>query len=125
VAFEFNGKQHYEAGGRFTKEEVAAQKKRDELKRQICRQQGIRLVVVHAEDLTLKGMLKKLEEVGDLLPRRSLRLYKRTIRYLDACGRRYQEAALKHEAAMKEGVTTVTTTEAMRRRALRKEAICA
>jgi len=101
VAFEFNGKQHYEAGGRFTKEEVAAQKKRDELKRQICRQQGIRLVVVHAEDLTLKGMLKKLEEVGDLLPRRSLRLYKRTIRYLDECGRRYLHKATMSEKKRK------------------------
>jgi hypothetical protein len=97
VAFEFNGKQHYEPTGRFTREEVAAQKKRDRIKREICRQKGITLVVVHAEDLTLKGMLAKLNEVDDLLPRRSLRMFKRTVRFLNECGRRYSQKAVSSE----------------------------
>lgn len=90
VAFEFNGKQHYVATGRFTKEEVAAQKKRDRLKQQICKEKNVKLLVVHAEDLTLAGMLRK---VGALLPRRSLRGLKQTIRYLNRCGLFYLREA--------------------------------
>lgn len=92
VAFEFNGPQHYVATGRFTKQQVAAQRKRDQLKQRICKERNIDLVVVHAEDLSLIGMLKK---VGDLLPRRALRGFKQTIRYLNRCGLRYQRAAKK------------------------------
>src|SRR5690606_34393418 len=59
VAFEFNGKQHYIATGPFSKREVAAQRKRDRLKQRICNEKNVKLVVVHAEDLTLRGMLRK------------------------------------------------------------------
>ena len=90
VAFEFNGRQHYVATGRFTKQEVAAQQKRDQLKRQICRENRIDLVVVHAEDLSLAGMSRK---AGALLPLRALRGLKQTIRFLNRCGLRYQKAA--------------------------------
>lgn len=91
VAFEYNGSQHYVASDRFTKQEVAVQRKRDAIKRQICKRERISLVVVHAEDLTLKGMLKK---IGDLLPKRLPRGLKRTIRYLNRCALGYQRAAL-------------------------------
>ena len=67
AAFEFNGKQHYIATGPFSKREVAAQRKRDRLKQRICNEKNVKLVVVHAEDLTLRGMLRK---VGALLPLR-------------------------------------------------------
>lgn len=90
VAFEFNGRQHYEAAGRFTKQEVAAQKRRDRLKQWICRARNVTLVVVHAEDLSLRGMLQK---VKSLLPLRTLRGYRETIRYLDSCAMRYRRAA--------------------------------
>ncbi len=90
AAFEFNGPQHYHPTGRFTKHSVAAQRKRDAVKRQICKDHEISLVVVHGADLTLTRMLKK---VGNLLPRRVLRGYKQTIRFLNACGQRYQNAA--------------------------------
>lgn len=89
VAFEFNGRQHYVATGRFTKQEVAAQQKRDALKRQICKEKKVGLVVVHAEDLSLNGMLRK---AGALLPLRALRGFKQTIRYLNHCGLRYRKA---------------------------------
>lgn len=90
VAFEFNGSQHFVASERYSKEVVAAQRKRDAIKRQICKRENISLVVVRAEDLTLKGMLNK---VGDLLPKRPLRGLKRTIRYLNRCVKGYQRAA--------------------------------
>ena len=52
--------------------------------------QGIELVVVHAEDLTIKGMLRN---VGDRLPRRALRGLRNTIRYLNRLGQGYLRAA--------------------------------
>lgn len=95
VAFEFNGPQHYAAEGRFTKEEVAAQRKRDHVKRRICKEKGIDLVVVHADDLTLAGMLRK---VGDRLPRRSLRGLKWTLAFINECGQRYRAAVARARA---------------------------
>ena len=89
VAFEFNGQQHYAATERFGGDVVAAQRQRDEVKKAICKQKGIELVVVHAEDLSLIGMLKKVRR---LLPLRRLWGFKRTIRYLNRCGKRYQAA---------------------------------
>ena len=86
VAFEFNGSQHYVASGRFSKEEVSAQRKRDALKRQICKREKIKLVIIHAEDLKVNRLLKK---VGDSLPKRSLRILKQTIKYLNRCAEGY------------------------------------
>jgi len=93
VAFEFNGPQHYRPTGRFTKREVTAQRKRDAVKRKICKDKEVALVVVHGDDLSIPKMLKK---IGDLLPRRALRGLKKTIRFLNECGRRYQ-AKIKDE----------------------------
>lgn len=90
VAFEFNGKQHYVAGGRFTKQDVAAQRKRDRIKHQICKEKKVQLVVIHAEDLSLCGMLKKARAS---LPLRTLRGFKETIRYLNYVGMRYRISA--------------------------------
>lgn len=87
VAFEFNGKQHYVPTERFNKQQVAAQKKRDQLKQRICEGKGIKLIVVHPEDLSLVGILRK---VGTLLPRKALRGFKETIRYLNFCAYRYR-----------------------------------
>src|SRR5690606_9202830 len=92
VAFEFNGKQHFEATGRFTKQEVEAQKRRDATKNQICKEKGIALVTVTANDLSLQRMLEK---VGALLPRRALRGFRSTIRFLNHRGKRYQRSALE------------------------------
>lgn len=69
VAWEFNGPQHYVKTPRFGAETVARQRARDHMKAGLCADQGVRLIVVHAEDLTLEAMSQK---VGDLLPRRSL-----------------------------------------------------
>lgn len=96
VAFEFNGRQHYVATGRFSSQQVEAQRNRDATKRLICTRENINLVVVHAEDLTLEGMLHK---VGELLPRRNLSNYPRTIQYLERISRGYREAASAAQAA--------------------------
>lgn len=69
VAFEFNGTQHYKATGRITQAEVDAQRVRDLLKAGLCLYLGIRLVIVHAEDLSLQAMTKK---IGQSLPLRNL-----------------------------------------------------
>ncbi len=90
VAFEFNGRQHYEPTELYSKQQVAVQRARDATKRTICASQGIKIVVVHAEDLSLEGMLRK---VGDLLPLRDLSGYPRTIRHLDNAAGRYMRAA--------------------------------
>ena len=83
VGVEFNGSQHYVPSERFSLSEVEAQRKRDRLKQRICKERGITLVIVTAEDLSVVRMLKK---VRNLLPRRSLRCFRKTIRFLnDRC----------------------------------------
>lgn len=90
VAFEFNGRQHYEATDLYSKEQVAVQRERDRTKRSICKSLGITLVIVHAEDLSLQGMQQK---VSNLLPRRDLSRFPRTIQFLEDAARRYRKAA--------------------------------
>ena len=57
VAWEFNGPQHYDGTEVFTDEEALEQRGRDLIKAGICLLKGIKLVVVHVEDLTLERML--------------------------------------------------------------------
>lgn len=90
VAFEFNGQQHYVATARFSKQQVSKQRQRDAIKRRICSENKVTLVIVHAEDLTLAAMFEK---VGDLLPIRDLRCYERTIHYIKSVSRKYRQAA--------------------------------
>lgn len=90
VAFEFNGTQHYAASADFSRKEVEQQRKRDAEKRRICKSKDITLVVVRAEDLSLRTMLEK---VRGLLPTRTLRGFKQTIRYLRACCEGYRAKA--------------------------------
>lgn len=92
VAFEFNGRQHYEPTELYSKEQVAAQRERDRTKHAICKARRITLVVVHAEDLSLEGMRRKVE---GLLPLRDLGSFGRTIRYLEDVARRYRRAAAR------------------------------
>lgn len=90
VAFEFNGRQHYQASKKYSRKQVEAQKRRDAVKRRICKEQGITLVVIHEQDLSLHGMIQK---VGTLLPRRSLRGFRATIKRLDAQCSYYRKKA--------------------------------
>jgi len=69
LAFEFNGAQHYRTTGRYTQAEADAQHFRDLIKAGICLYRGIHLVVIHPEDLSLQGLIKK---IGGSAPLRSL-----------------------------------------------------
>ncbi len=60
---------------------------RDAIKRQLCAENGVRLVVVHPQDLSVKTMLQK---VGDLLTLRSLVGAGPLIRYLDRVAAEYR-----------------------------------
>lgn len=90
VAFEFNGPQHYGATNLFSAEEATQQQARDYMKIGICITRGISLVIVHAQDLSLKGMQAK---VGNLLPLRDLHGYEPLIKNLEALSRRYRKTA--------------------------------
>jgi hypothetical protein len=59
LAFEFNGTQHYRATGHL----------RDLIKAGICLYRGVHLVIIHAEDLSLQGIINK---IGQSMPLRSL-----------------------------------------------------
>lgn len=100
VAFEFNGRQHYEETEIFTKGQVSAQRERDRVKRAICAAKGITLVIVHADDLSLEGMRRK---VPDVLPKRDLRGFSGTIRHLERVARRYRMAAARHSGRVAVG----------------------
>ena len=87
VAFEFNGPQHYRATDKFSADEADRQRERDYIKLGICVTRGISLVIIHPEDLTLKGMRQK---VGDLLPLRDLAGFELLIDFLEAESRNYR-----------------------------------
>lgn len=89
VAFEFNGTQHYEPTDLYDAETVERQQSRDILKKQICADKGVELVIVHPQDLTLAGMLSK---VRGLLPLRNLKGGEGLVRFLEKLSANY----LKH-----------------------------
>lgn len=92
VAWEFNGPQHYDKTPRFAKSSLARQRARDHMKAGQCADRGIRLIVVHAEDLTLEGMSAK---VGNLLPRRDLTGCDALIQHLKERSEQHREEARK------------------------------
>ncbi|MGB4163171.1 MAG: helix-turn-helix domain-containing protein [Bacillota bacterium] len=96
AAFEFNGPQHYQATEFSAPEEVERQKARDYIKAGICADRGIKLIVVHPEDLSLKTMIEK---VGTCLPLRDLRNREHIVRYLERVSSRYRQAALESQAS--------------------------
>lgn len=87
VAFEFNGTQHYEPTDIYDAATVEKQKFRDKLKKQLCADKGIKLITIHAQDLTIEGMLKK---IGDILPLRNLRGGERLIEFLENASANYR-----------------------------------
>ena len=87
VGFEFNGYQHYRATERYNQQTVDRQRVRDAIKRQLCAENGVDLVVVHPQDLSVSALLKK---VGKPLPLRSLVGAGPLIRFLERVGAEYQ-----------------------------------
>jgi len=80
-AMEFNGSQHYMATERYDAETVRKQQLRDAAKREICAREGITLVVVRPQDLSVAWILEK---IGNRLPMRDLLGAQPLIDYLDA-----------------------------------------
>ena len=87
VGFEFSGYQHYRATELQNQETVDRQRVRDAIKRVLCAENGVDLVVVHAQDLSVSAMLKK---AGKLLPLRSLVGAGPLIRLLERASAEYQ-----------------------------------
>ncbi|OPZ50046.1 MAG: hypothetical protein BWY92_01117 [Firmicutes bacterium ADurb.BinA052] len=86
VAFEFQGEQHFRPTEAYPDEDaLARQQLRDDQKVGVCLRNGIRLVEITFEDLTLKGMLKKV----DGLPLRHYRADGPIIRTLGQFGDSY------------------------------------
>jgi hypothetical protein len=81
IAFEFNGPQHYQRTKRYASMKLSNQRSRDLMKKGLCIEQGVTLVVVHREDLSLAGMQAK---IGNLLPLRKLEGQERVIDLLEA-----------------------------------------
>lgn len=66
VAVEFHGAQHYKPGGPFTEEDVNEQRSRDLMKEALARRHGIKLIVIHAEDLTIDRITDMFRNVFPL-----------------------------------------------------------
>lgn len=92
VAFEFQGAQHDGPTERFSSRKSIQQQGRDQIKEGICKILGITLVKVYARDLSIQGMLAKVE---GLLPLRDLTDCQALIAYLDDSSHRYREKARK------------------------------
>lgn len=87
VAFEFNGPQHYGPTETFPDpEKVRLTISRDYMKKGISHDKGVRLVVVHPEDLSLAGMRKKVE---GLLPLRQISPHDPVLRLLSEASLAY------------------------------------
>jgi hypothetical protein len=107
VAWEYNGPQHYDTTELYPDEDEARkQRARDFLKADICKDRGITLVVVHAEDLRFATMCQKVSEalrqkVGGVLRQHDLRGDEPVIAYLDLLSRTYRDNAAEgfHGAA--------------------------
>ena len=87
VGFEFNGYQHYRVTELYDQQTVDRQRERDATNRELCAKNGVALVVVHPQDLSVSTMLQK---VGNLLPLRSLVGAGPLIRFLDRAAADYQ-----------------------------------
>ncbi|MCL5046222.1 MAG: helix-turn-helix domain-containing protein [Actinobacteria bacterium] len=91
VAFEFNGPQHYGPTALYPKEaDIRKQQGRDYIKIGISATRGIKLVVIHPEDLTLEVMRQK---VDGLLPLRNLDGHEPLIACLESVSRAYRRKA--------------------------------
>lgn len=87
IAFEFNGPQHYAPTEVYADlGKVREQRARDLMKEALCREAGIRLLVVVPDDLTYDGMLHKLQ---GQLPLRNVSRDDPLMRYVISLSERY------------------------------------
>lgn len=90
LAFEHNGPQHYGPTERFSAESADSQMVRDHIKLSICNRRGIRVVIIHSEDLSLEAMRQK---VSGLAPVRDLTGHAHLVAFLEAKSLRYRKSA--------------------------------
>ena len=95
VAVEFNGAQHYEETDLATYAETVKQVGRDAMKAFICNAQGIELIVIHPEDLSLKDMDQK---IPGRLPRRDLEGMEPLMAALEELASEYRERTAEERA---------------------------
>lgn len=87
VAFEFQGPQHYGPTELYPDpDEARRRQERDLVKEGLSTRAGVKLVLVHATDLTLDRMRKKVE---GLLPLRDPTGHEALVRFLENISRRY------------------------------------
>lgn len=104
VAFEFNGPQHYHATDLYSAEEAARQRARDLIKRGLCDEKGIKLIVVHAEDLSFEAMRRKVE---GYLPLRQLSDHHEVVQFLDNVSRSYRRRVRRWDRGVDGGTIVV------------------
>jgi hypothetical protein len=98
VALEFNGPQHDGPTEKYpSTAEARKQRTRDLIKHGLCAEQGIKLIIIHAEDLTLKTMQEK---ISDLLPLRNLEGYQPVIAHLEQLSEPIRQQAAKLAAKL-------------------------
>lgn len=91
VGFEFQGRQHDQVTERFpSADQLRLQQARDLIKEALCARQGIKLVTVRPQELTLAAMRAKVEP---LLPLRDLTGQAELVRCLERESRRYRKKA--------------------------------
>ena len=90
VAIEFNGEQHYGPTELYTKEQSEAQQRRDAYKYKAAEREGIRVIVIRTEDLSVAGVLNKIRGA---VPLNEEAKNPRLLRYLDKVCKRYRGAA--------------------------------
>ena len=90
VAFEVNGRQHYEATDLYDQDTVDAQRARDAIKKELCAENDIELVIIRLEDLSVGTILQKLPGLRHQLPLRTLVGAESFIEYMDDCCARYR-----------------------------------
>lgn len=109
VAFEFNGQQHYSVTNWFDEEVVAAQKERDQMKREMSKEKGVTLIEIRGEEL---GWQTLLQEIGKRLPlRRGVRCNRVLINYLERRCESYRERAERGWAPTKESTPELADTQ--------------
>jgi len=95
VAFELNGAQHYEETDLATFGETVKQVGRDAMKAFICKARGIELAIIHPEDLSLRGIERK---IPGRLPRCDLEGMEPLMAALDELADEYRERSAEERA---------------------------
>ena len=88
VAFEYNGPQHYGPTARYPSDEDARKRRaRDLIKLGLGVENNVKVIIIHRQDLTMQGMLKK---IGNLLPLREGVEGSPVAQYLEAESKTYR-----------------------------------